>query len=44
MVALVERMPRSFFSRLALALNPRVYRQSMIDDLLLRAVILANRL
>ena len=43
-IALVERAPRSFFGRLALALSPRVYRQSVIDDLVLRAVVLLNRL
>ena len=44
MVALVERAPRSFFDRLALAFSRRVYRQSVIDDLVLRVVVLLNRL
>jgi len=43
-VRLVETAPESFGRRLALARSRRVYRQSSLDDLLLRGVILANRL
>jgi glycosyltransferase involved in cell wall biosynthesis len=43
-VTLIEHAPHSVWSRLRLAFSGRVYRQAMLDDILLRAVILANRL
>jgi len=43
-VKLVERSAQSLAGRLALASSSKVYRQSRVDDLLLRLVILANRL
>jgi glycosyltransferase involved in cell wall biosynthesis len=43
-IGLIERAPHSVWSRLRLAFSGRVYRQGVLDDLLLRAVIVANRL
>lgn len=43
-VKLVERSAQSLVGRIALAASSRVYRQTVIDNFLLRLVILANRL
>jgi len=43
-VKLVERSAQSLVGRIALAASPRVYRQGVIDNFLLRLVVLADRL
>ena len=43
-IGLIERSPHSVSSRWKLVFSGRVYRQGLLDDLLLRAVIVLNRL